>query len=302
LIFSWHAVCEAQGREQKALGPMSVNIVSSEGPERPGILAAIRDASLKTGADFGYLLSTAMRESGLNSGAKAKSSSATGLFQFVDQTWLGMVKRYGARHGLEAAANTIGEDGKGHYSVASEEAKSAILALRKDARLSALMAGEAAVETKKNLECALKRELCEGELYAAHFLGPGNARKLISLNGERPECFAAEEFPAAARANKTVFYNPDGSAKTVREVYAWATGLPEPAQSKVQASAIAVPAKAREIAEALPPPSHQAQAPMPPIHTFAAAAPVFPRPPLQLSMGILEILASMTPFAASARR
>lgn len=59
------------------------------------ILAALRTASAKTGSDFDYLLATAKRESSLDSSAKTKSSSATGLFQFIDQTWLGLVKRYG---------------------------------------------------------------------------------------------------------------------------------------------------------------------------------------------------------------
>jgi hypothetical protein len=249
---------------------MSAETVSSVELARPGILAAIRAASIKTGADFDYLLSTAMRESGLNTQAKAKSSSATGLYQFIDQTWLGLVKRFGARHGLEGLASAIGEEGKGHYSVASEETKAAILSLRKRPELAALMAGEAAMEIKKNLECTLKREVCGGELYAAHFLGEGNAKKLIALNAEQPDCHAASEFPAAARANRGVFFNADGSAKTVREVHAWATGLAGAASSPIPAVAHLRVAEARTAA--------------------------FPQPPLQLSMGVLEILAAMTPF------
>src|SRR6476646_11882530 len=53
------------------------------------VTGAIRDAARVTGAGFEYLLNTALRESNLNPSAKAKSSSATGLFQFIDQTWLG---------------------------------------------------------------------------------------------------------------------------------------------------------------------------------------------------------------------
>jgi hypothetical protein len=276
---------------------MSVDFVSSLPQERSGVIAAIRVASVKTGADFDFLLSTAMRESGLNSQAKAKSSSATGLFQFIDQTWLGLVKRFGARHGLEGLANAIGEDGNGHYQVASEQTKSAILALRKDSGLSALMAGEAASETKKNLECALGREVCEGELYAAHFLGPGNAKKLIALQGERPDCLAAQEFPAAARANKSVFFNADGSAKTVREVYAWATGQSEAARGNI------MPQATRSVAgieSLLRPSSVPTQTSEPKFHAGTETASM--QPPLKLSLGILEILAAITPFASHALR
>lgn len=52
------------------------------GPE--SVVAALRQASASTGFDFDYLLSTAMRESSLQPQAKSKSSSATGLFQFID--------------------------------------------------------------------------------------------------------------------------------------------------------------------------------------------------------------------------
>lgn len=279
---------------------MSVDFVSSATQERSGVIAAIRVASVKTGADFDFLLSTAMRESGLNSQAKAKSSSATGLFQFIDQTWLGLVKRFGSRHGLEGLANAIGEDGNGRYQVASEQTKAAILALRKDAGLSALMAGEAASETKKNLECTLGREVCEGELYAAHFLGPGNARKLIALHGERPDCLAAVEFPAAARANKSVFFNADGSAKTVREVYAWATGQSEAANGNILPPAIPHAQNLAGITSLLRPSTTQMSEPK--FQAEAETVTASMQPPLKLSLGILEILASITPFASHAMR
>jgi len=86
------------------------------------------------------------------------------------------------------------------------------------------MAGEAAGESKKALECALGREVCSGELYAAHFLGLNGARELISMNDRYPDRRADLEFPRAAKANRTIFYHPDGSAKTVGEVYASVVG------------------------------------------------------------------------------
>lgn len=184
------------------------------------VLAALRTASRKTGLDFDYLLNTAMRESSLNVQAKSKVSSASGLFQFIDQTWLGVVKRYGERHGLGAYAGAIQQGGDGRYSVSSPETKAAILALRQNPELSAMMAGESAKEIKQSLECALGRKLCGGELYAAHFMGPSAARQLIQLNESDPAARADRVFPQAARANKTVFYDTDGRAKTIGEVYA----------------------------------------------------------------------------------
>src|SRR5207249_4015846 len=73
------------------------------------VTGAIRDAARVTGAGFEYLLNTALRESNLNPNAKAKTSSATGLFQFIDQTWLGTIKQSGAALGYGKYADAIGK-------------------------------------------------------------------------------------------------------------------------------------------------------------------------------------------------
>src|SRR5271170_8227792 len=63
------------------------------------VTGAIRQASQATGTSFNYLLATAQVESGLNPQAGAPTSSARGLFQFVEQTWLGTIKQSGAALG-----------------------------------------------------------------------------------------------------------------------------------------------------------------------------------------------------------
>jgi hypothetical protein len=213
------------------------------------VLAALRTASSKTGLDFNYLLHTAMRESSLNVEAKSKSSSATGLFQFIDQTWLGLVKQYGERYGLGTYANSIEQGADGRYTVASAGTKSAILALRQDPELSAVMAGECAKQTKQSLECALGREVCGGELYAAHVFGPNGARHLIELKERNPGVRADLAFPEAAKANKSVFYHADGTAKTVGEVYNWAVNDTVTQTSAPVSASISAPALRRTIAQ-----------------------------------------------------
>src|SRR5258708_17844510 len=64
----------------------------------PAVLKGIRQASQSTHTDFGYLMAQAAQESGFQSNAKASTSSATGLFQFIDSTWLDMVRQHGAKH------------------------------------------------------------------------------------------------------------------------------------------------------------------------------------------------------------
>lgn len=193
--------------------------------ERSSVVAALKHAAAATGSDFNYLLGTAMRESSLRTNAQSATSSATGLFQFIDQTWLGLVKQHGAQHGLHEQAAAITQDGNGRYR-ADAGVKQSILALRKDPQISALMAGEYAKSTQGQLQASLGREVCGGELYAAHFLGPDAACKLIRLAENNPEASAAAAFPQAAGANKHVFYRADGSAKSVREVYDWAMRQP----------------------------------------------------------------------------
>ncbi|MGH6870945.1 MAG: transglycosylase SLT domain-containing protein [Rhizomicrobium sp.] len=209
---------------------------------RSDVIAAIRQASAATGSDFNYLLDTAMRESSLKPQAKSETSSASGLYQFVGQTWLGMVKQHGAKYGLASDAAAITQDSNGRYRVDNAADRQAILALRNDPKVAALMEGEYANQSKAALESTLGRDVCGGELYAAHFLGPGAACKLIQMNASAPSASAAAAFPAAADANRSVFYHADGSAKSVREVYQWALKQPSGAQTLPKSPA-AAPAK-----------------------------------------------------------
>jgi hypothetical protein len=205
---------------------------------RSDVLAALKQASAATGSDFNYLLCTAMRESSLQPQAKSSSSSACGLFQFVEQTWFGLVKQFGAKHGLGSFANAIGQNADGRYTADNSSDRHAILALRNDPRVSALMAGEFANETRSSLEGALGRKVSNGELYAAHFLGPEAACRLIRMNASQPESCAATAFPQAAASNRAVFYHPDGRAKSVHDVYNWAQKQPAVAQTGNEAEAI----------------------------------------------------------------
>ena len=178
---------------------MQAEAASLLGAERSSVVAALKNAAAATGSDFHYLLGTAMRESSLKPNAQSSTSSATGLFQFVDQTWLGLVKTHGDQHGLGNFAAAISRDADGRYH-ADASARQSILALRKDPQTAALMAGEFAKSTQGTMRAALGREVCGGELYAAHFLGPDAACKLIKLAQGNPDASAAAQFPAAAAA------------------------------------------------------------------------------------------------------
>ena len=154
-------------------------MIEKAGASVATVAFAIERASARTGVDFDYLMKTALRESSLNPSAKAGTSSATGLFQFIDQTWLGMVKEHGAEHGLGHYADQISQTKSGRYVVADRQIRREILALRYDAEISATMAAEYTQDSADMLRGTLGREPTGGELYAAHFLGPGGALDLI---------------------------------------------------------------------------------------------------------------------------
>jgi hypothetical protein len=189
---------------------------------RADVMVALRQAADATGADFSYLLKTAQRESNLNPEAKAPTSSATGLFQFTDATWLRMVDRYGAQHGLSAEAGAVTvADGKPSVEGMN---RADILELRKDPVVAARMAGELARENAGILAKKIGREASSAELYAAHFMGPSDAARLISAARRNDTGAASEIFPRAALANENVFRGKDGGQLTAAQLYQKLTG------------------------------------------------------------------------------
>ncbi len=178
----------------------------------------IRHASSRTGVSTYYLVKTAERESRFNTKARAFTSSAAGLFQFIDQTWLGLVDRYGHKHGLLKEARAIGRNSSGVYVFRDTSQRRHIMNLRYDARISTLMAAELATENRRRLTRSLRRDITDSELYIAHFLGADGAIKLIRTANRAPKASAVKAFPKAARANRSIFYARNGKHRTVAQV------------------------------------------------------------------------------------
>lgn len=183
------------------------------------IQTAIAYASSATGVDFDYLLGQAKLESGLNAAARASTSSASGLYQFIEQSWLSVVKKHGAEHGLGWAADSISGGNGARLSVSDGATRQAILALRNDPNTASLMAAEYASDNKDALEATTGRAATGTDLYMAHFLGLGGAKKFLTTMASDASASGAALFPAAARANRGVFFNADGSARTLGDIY-----------------------------------------------------------------------------------
>ena len=130
-------------------------------------------------------------ESGGNPRAKAKTSSALGLFQFLNATWLGVVKKH-------------------RPDLLEDRATAQVLALRMDPETCIELGARF---TEDNL-AAIGRNATGGDLYLAHFLGAGDARKLFRAPPDQP----VDELvgPAVIQANRSIM-----QGKTVAQVRAW---------------------------------------------------------------------------------
>ncbi len=168
------------------------------------VVSAIKQASHSSGVDFSYLVNQAKAESSFNPHAKAKTSSATGLYQFIDSTWMQMIERYGEDYGLSTEGKSEKE----------------ILNMRKDPKAASFMAAAFASENEKFLDTHWGGNVGATELYFAHFLGASGAASFLNAKDENALRPAADLFPQAARANRNVFYDQDtGKPRSIAQVY-----------------------------------------------------------------------------------
>jgi hypothetical protein len=171
------------------------------------VIAAIEGAAIATGADFDFLLKTAALESSFDSDLTVKTSSAVGLYQFVERTWLLMMHAYGAEAGLDTLASVVVFTEKGECLVDDALAKEEILGLRNDVELAAYMAAILARQNANAMSRALGRTPDAVELYIGHLMGASGGSQLIKLAETRPKERADKEFRRAARANRTIFFD-----------------------------------------------------------------------------------------------
>jgi len=241
---------------------MGTMIVDSIGNTAAAIVGAIRDAARATGASFQYLLATAQVESSLNATATVSTSSAKGLFQFVDQTWLATMKQAGPALGYGKYADAIVQTPTGNYAVPDPAMRREILALRDDPVANAALAGAFTQQNAALLTQRIGRTPTEGELYIAHFLGAGGGAQLINLASQNPNATAASIFPSAAKANPTIFYDRQGHARSAAEVYHVLVARYDVARAAPAIPAAAIAAASAQSPTAAPAATQAARAPV----------------------------------------
>ena len=185
--------------------------VRASTPDR--VRSAIANAAAQTGNSFDFLLAQARIESHLNPTAHAGTSTARGLYQFTEGSWLKALERHGGDHGLGGAQAAI-LGGAARNPVQ----RAAILALRNDPTASSLMAGELANDNRASLTAHLGRSPNGAELYLAHFLGADGANRFLDTLAASPQASAAALLPQAAGANRAIFYDGSGAPRSVAAV------------------------------------------------------------------------------------
>jgi hypothetical protein len=215
---------------------------STQNLQMASVTGAIQKAAKLTGTSFQYLLATAKVESNLDPDAAARTSSAGGLFQFIEQTWLQTLKEAGPALGYGPQAEAISQDESGRFSVSDPRMRAEIMNLRRDPAANATMAGAFTQSNAAVLKERLGRKPTDGELYIAHFMGANGAARLIGQASDNPDAKAADLFPNAARANPSIFFDKSGKARNFSEVASALSGKFDVAQAAaIPASAPAVP-------------------------------------------------------------
>jgi murein DD-endopeptidase MepM/ murein hydrolase activator NlpD len=153
-------------------------------------------------------------ESAGNPTAKNPRSTATGLGQFIDSTWLRMINSH-------------------RPDLAQGRSREQILALRTDPDIATEMVAALARGNASYLR-SRGQPVTPGNLYLSHFLGPDGAVVALSAN---PDMALAELFPAAV-----ITANPFLTGKTAGYVVEWAAR-----KMRQKAPAIAAPQPPRNV-------------------------------------------------------
>ncbi|HXY59784.1 MAG TPA: transglycosylase SLT domain-containing protein [Methylocystis sp.] len=187
---------------------------------RASIVERVVSAAKTAGADPALMMSIADKESNFSPSVKASTSSASGLFQFIDTTWLRVVREFGERYGHAEEAKAItGDDEK---PAVSQKKRAEVLGLRNDPYLAAAMAAEMLKRDGQKIADMLGRPLSAGETYLLHFLGPDDATRFMSKLDSSPDASAAKLLPKPARANKPIFFarqNGKLKERSIKEVH-----------------------------------------------------------------------------------
>lgn len=168
------------------------------GKRTEDVKTAIKEAAKIVGLSEHTLTAFAAKESAFNPNAKAKTSTAAGLFQFLKGTWKYVVERYGKMYGLDSKSNPY------------------------NARDSAIAA---AAYLKHDIYPSISKAVGvpnATDLYFGHFMGPVGGSNFLRNRKADGTRFAYLDFKKEAAANRSVYFKGGdlNDPRTYDEIYA----------------------------------------------------------------------------------
>lgn len=208
---------------------IGLQTLSGKGPSAPypqsnalavstRLVALVAREGVQSGMDPHYLVRLAKRESDFDPFATSPTSTAFGLFQFTENTWLCSLKDFGPGLGVQGSI-TIRRDRRGVCETSEPSERSRLLALRSDATLSTRIAAAFSLSNYRLLSMELGRRPSVTELYMLHFFGQDVGLRFLRTYSLRPAVSAFSVAPAAASANANIFFTETGQPRSVREVF-----------------------------------------------------------------------------------
>ncbi len=191
------------------------------------LIDTLQRAARETNTDFELLVAKAMLESDLGRQMKSPVSTARGVFQYVEMTWLSLMDRYGAKIGYPHYAEAIdihAESGQPFIKKSSAVTRSEILDLRFNPYAAALIKGYQ-IQDESPLMKTFKdsQKLSATDHYIAHMMGLSLAEEFYKLKNEESGVILAHSsnplFREAVALNRPFFYDTQGRAMTAPEAY-----------------------------------------------------------------------------------
>ncbi len=192
----------------------------------PDIIDALHNASQKTNISFELLVMKAMIESDLGRVTQSKTSSARGVFQYIEPTWIVLMKRYGNRIGYSEYADSIkySAEHKKHMVQSQTISRQDVLDLRENPRIAALIKGyQIQDEVKILAQFKNGARVNATDHYIAHMLGLTMARKFYEFQQTESPIILANlknrYFSEAVSLNRSFFYDKTGNGLNAAQAY-----------------------------------------------------------------------------------
>lgn len=211
---------ERRHTERVHKGPAVLINTTWDNPKIPsGVMNAIQSAAQKSGIDPHLLAAVAWRESRFDPSARSQRSSAKGLLQFTEGTWLQAIRNCGERCGVGLYADAIQKSRSGELVVSDKQLRAEILQRRGDPVLSAKLAAEEMRLRQAAMQDRLGRTVRSADLYLLHVLGPSGSTRFLAALVQHPTASSLKV------ASSRVMYNAgllarDHRPMTVAKTYA----------------------------------------------------------------------------------